>query len=103
MPVSSLYNDENEAKIATVTADESKSIKVIANETTIVIVVWVSLSILFMIVGFGKVMYLIMVVWIAQSGKALSFRRRGPGFESRGQPYPPCFHPALGIWTLVEG
>ena len=29
-----------------------------------------------------------MVVWIAQSGKVLSFCRRGPGFESRGQPYP---------------
>ena len=43
------------------------------------------------------------VVWIAQSGKALSFRRRGPGFESRGQPYAQCFHPALGMWTLVEG
>ena len=43
------------------------------------------------------------VVWIAQSGKALSFRRRGPGFESWGQPYAQCFHPALGMWTLVEG
>ena len=27
----------------------------------------------------------------------------GPGFESRGQPYPQCFHPTLGMWTLVEG
>ena len=43
------------------------------------------------------------VVQIAQSGKALSFRRRGPGFESRGQPYPQCFHPTLGMWILVEG
>ena len=42
------------------------------------------------------------VVQIAQSGKVLSFHRRGPGFESRGQPYPWCFHPALGMWTLVE-
>ena len=37
------------------------------------------------------------VVRIAQSGQ------RGPGFESRGQPYPQCFHPTLGMWTLVEG
>ena len=43
------------------------------------------------------------VVRIAQSGKALSFRRKGPGFKSRGQPYPQCFHPTLGMWTLVEG
>ena len=42
------------------------------------------------------------VVRIAQSGKVLSFRRRGPGFESWGQPYPRCFHPTLGVWTLVE-
>ena len=43
------------------------------------------------------------VVQIAQSSRALSFTRRGPGFESRGQPYPRCFHPTLGMWTLVEG
>ena len=42
------------------------------------------------------------VAWIAQSGKALNFHRRGPGFESRGQPYPQCFHPTLRMWTLVE-
>ena len=47
--------------------------------------------------------FFLLDVWIAQSGKALSFHRRGPGFESRGQPYAQCLHPALGMWTLVEG
>ena len=50
-----------------------------------------------------KTIFFCWVVWIAQSGKALSFCRRGPGFESRGQPYAQCFHPTLGMWTLVEG
>ena len=50
-----------------------------------------------------RVMDSLRVLRIAQSSKALSFRRRGPGFESQGQPYPRCFHPTLGMWTLVEG
>ena len=43
------------------------------------------------------------VVWIAQSGKALSFRRRGPGFESRGQPYPQSYTGDVDSgWRLIH-